>query len=592
MIFNHTDNSFLLGFSKPEELVKKAISSGSKIVGITDNNLCGSYDFWSACKGKIKPVIGLDITLIDTQANVLLLAKNYIGWQSLIKISSKSYHENLYDKKNDIPNIDFDSLSQSKDGLICIMGYLGSELAKLILCHDINAIYSNETDIKTNINKNWVLESICLINKYKNIYKDIFLAVDNSNRPVNNILNEGMKYLSKKTSIPCISLNNSFYINKEDSSDQRILLCSKFKCKLSELNDKVANSNVLYAHLLNTSNDLFLKQDQSEILESLIESYNIKRKPLLPHFENDNEHLEKLVNEGIKKIKLYDSEQVYQDRIKLEMQVFKEANLAGYFLIVQDYANWCRNQGWLLGASRGSVAGSLVAYIIGITRVDPIRYDLLFERFYNVGRNTEGNISLPDIDLDFPVEKRGDVLAYLKNKYGVDKVAQMSTFGTLQGRGAVKEVLNAHNVCSFSEINKITEHIPDEAAISDKLEEMKKDGEASIIKWALLNNKKELAEWVTLTENGCEGKYGKFFEQAMRIEGVKKSTGKHAAGVVICSEVLESICPMIKDKSSDGFIVGVDMDSAKSMGLVKFDILGVAILDKLMKISELLKQYE
>lgn len=204
-----------------------------------------------------------------------------------------------------------------------------------------------------------------------------------------------------------------------------------------------------------------------------------------------------------------------------------------------------------------------------------------------------GRYSLPDIDCDFPISKREQIIEYIKNKYGHKYVSQMATFSRMQGRSAIKDVLSVHNACSFEEMNRITESIPDESKIADELQEMiEEDGHASIIQWALENIPEKLKEWVYLDDNGVlqssQGNYANLFAQAIRLEGTKRSQGKHAAGIIISANPLEDVCPMIYDKHSKSMIAGLEMNALESMGHTKFDILGIACLDKLMRFKELL----
>jgi DNA polymerase-3 subunit alpha len=233
-----------------------------------------------------------------------------------------------------------------------------------------------------------------------------------------------------------------------------------------------------------------------------------------------------------------------------------------------------------------------VSYLIGITNIDPIKYDLLFERFYSAGRNTKDRISLPDIDVDVPILKRETVIEYIKNKYGDDKVSQMITFNTMKGRGALKDVLRVYGNISFEEMNKITKYIPDEAKISDDLQEMKEEtGESSIIRWSLENNSEQLKEWCYIDENNeLQGPLAKRFEQAIRLEGTKSNQSKHAAGIAISSIPLNEICPMIYNNKNEQSIAGMEMQDLEALGVIKFDILGIAFLDKTMCVSNLLSQ--
>ena len=211
----------------------------------------------------------------------------------------------------------------------------------------------------------------------------------------------------------------------------------------------------------------------------------------------------------------------------------------------------------------------------------------MFDRFYNAGRNTKDRISMPDIDVDVPINKREDIIEYIKAKYGTDKVSKMITFNTMKGRGALKEVLRVYGNISFEEMNNITKYIPDEAKIADQLQEMKEDyGESSIIRWALENNGDKLKQWCYISDdNELMGPLAKRFEQAIRLEGTKSNQSKHAAGIVISNENLSSLCPMIYDTKNKQMIAGMEMQDLEALGIIKFDILGVAMLDKVMDIS-------
>jgi DNA polymerase-3 subunit alpha len=234
----------------------------------------------------------------------------------------------------------------------------------------------------------------------------------------------------------------------------------------------------------------------------------------------------------------------------------------------------------------------MVSYLIGLTALDPIPYGLIFERFYNDGRNTADHISMPDIDFDVQASFRDQVINYTKEKNGRDRVGQICTFGRMMGRGVMKDVLRVHGACSFEEMNKITEFIPDEAEISDQLQEMREeDGESSIIKWALLNNNKELEPWARIDEDGeVVGPYAIYFKQAMRLEGTKRSQGKHAAGIVISPTPLEETFPIIYDRKTGEPIIAVSMNDVEALGGIKYDILGLSILDKIQGFDQFLAE--
>ena len=325
------------------------------------------------------------------------------------------------------------------------------------------------------------------------------------------------------------------------------------------------------------------------------EEYNILGAPMLPEFDcpedqTEDEYLKQLCRDGWRtlladtgKVDDENKKQEYLDRIKNEMDVIFEANLSGYFLIVQDIVNYVRSKGWLPGPGRGSAAGCLISYLIGITEIDPIQYDLIFERFYNAGRNTDGHVSLPDIDLDVPAEKRDEVIAYIKEKYGEDNVSQMLTFNKLQGKAALKEIMRINSNVSFGEMNDITKNIPNEADVSDLMEQ---SGEKSLIKWTLLYQPEILDRWCKVnSEDDLVGPLASVFQQAIDIEGTIKSQGKHAAGVIISSKKLREVCPMVQDRSKN-LVAGFEMGDLEDQGHVKFDILGIDLLSKIMEIKE------
>ena len=395
----------------------------------------------------------------------------------------------------------------------------------------------------------------------------------------------------------------SYYTKKEHADLHRILLCSEAKSTLPKI-QKSIKKNELNGNLLDyfTNDDKYIIEGKSsKLLEEIYEQceeYDILNKPMLPKFAcpdglSEEEYLKVLARKGWKdllidsgKVKDTIKKQQYADRFNTELQVIKDANLFGYFLIVQDIIRHVRDSGWLSGPGRGSAAGCLISYLIGITQIDPVEYDLLFERFYNAGRNSADHISLPDIDMDVPGKKRDDVISYLKDKYGHEHVSQMITFGRLQGRSAIKEVLRVNEACSFSEMNAITKSVPNEAEISDQLAEMD-DEDRSIIRWSLINRPDELRDFCHVTDEGeLDGDYASYFQQAIDIEGTFKTQGKHAAGVVISKEPLHKVCPMVKQGGSVEKIVGLEMTDLEALGHVKFDILGINLLDKLMKIKE------
>ena len=532
---NYTHYSLQKGFSKPKQLAKKCRTNSYPACGIADyKSISGAVAFYNACMSNdIKPIIGCSFD------NFSLFAKNYDGWLDLIKLVSS-------------------------------------------------------IDVEGNLDHSFLL-SICSNENLISVAKSV------SDSPI-----KGEDFYQKTD-----SFMDTYYVDRSEAELHRIILCSSMKTTLPKVNKALKSGEQVESHHFFECNEYFLR-DKTELGEIIINdnklelfgeiydkcsNYNILSNPMLPKFDTPNgesqkDYLRSLARQGwtdllAHKITDPEKKKEYGDRFRIEYEVIEKADLFGYFLIVWDIINYCKSQGWMVGPGRGSAAGCLISYLIGITQIDPIEFDLLFERFYNAGRNTEDHISLPDIDIDVPGGKRDDIIAYLKDRYGQDNVSQMLTFGRLQGRSAIKEVLRVNMACGFGEMNQITKSIPDEAAISDQLAEMDEE-DRSIIKWALVNNSDELRDYCYVTESGdLKGDYSEYFRQAIEIEGTFKTQGKHAAGVVISAAPLYEVCPMVNPKTGSEKIAGLEMADLESLGHVKFDVLGINLLDKLMMIKEL-----
>ena len=225
-----------------------------------------------------------------------------------------------------------------------------------------------------------------------------------------------------------------------------------------------------------------------------------------------------------------------------------------------------------------------------ITKIDPIPYELIFERFYNAGRNAGGRVSMPDIDIDVPKCGREDIIEYIKGKYGKDNVAQIITFQTLKGRAALKRVMAARGNIGFDEQNAITSHLLDESKIADELQDMKDElGTSSVITWALENKSDKLKDWCYIDDDGnFQGKFARIFEQAIRLEDTKIIQSKHAAGVVVSPQPIYDVCPMVLDREEKNLLAGFEGPSCEDVGLLKLDVLGIKMLDKVMEIPKIL----
>ena len=556
----------LLGYTKPKELMKQYSKLNYKSCAISDyNSLSGSVNFFKACKDSgINPIIGTRVKIINPENQsfgyISLYAKNKLGWFELVKLTS-----NLY----------------LTDELSC-------DIQSLRLYSNLACIISGNDFIDNN-------DSIKIL---KDIFKeDIFIGTDRRNNKNKLSILEG---ISENLNIKMLASPLVAYSKRQDKNNHLTMYSSHLgitqrewvSCGDSNFSQFYHGDYSLPEKLEGYNID---EVKNLELFESLFEQYSILERPTLPDFDCPNglsqsEYLRQLCREGYKK-KLTNLTQeqkiIYGDRVNRELEVINKANLEGYFLIVQDYINWAKNQGWLVGVGRGSSAGSLIAYLTNITGVDPIKYSLLFERFYNDGRNTADKVSYPDIDTDFPVDKREEVIEYIRNKYGRDKVTQVVTFSSLQGRGALKEVLRVNQACPPKMMDEISKNLPMKDKISDLLEESK---ESSIINWTLKYEPKRVSDYCELKEDGTfTGPYAAHFEQAIEIESTFKNFGKHASALVISRGSMIESCPMIKEKNGSELIAGIEYTEMEEMGKVKMDLLGLKILDKLSLARDILK---
>lgn len=618
----HSHFSLLDGLSKPAQIADRLVECGYAAGAISDHGtIAGAFSFSKALeKKKLKPILGNEVYLCERDASVrdktnakrshlVVLAKNLRGWKNLIRATSTSNRPEYFYTK---PRLDLDRLASFSGGeWVTFSGHMGSDLADV--CFDEpKYAYAAKTyeDARKLVAKDWESRVTATIKRYQSLFGEanFFLeiqVVDHENLPASMVVAKILRHLGKKLGVPCVATADSHYCRKEDAPDQRVLLCASMETTLNEVQRKLDNAEEVGLGAFFRSNRYHIPSlDEMRALHTddelansvriadLCEAYSLSAAPMLPVYECPNgqtpdEHLRDLCRAGweakIAPMGLAgEKRKEYAERVKRELGVITEAGLASYFLIVQDYIRYAKEQlRCRVGLGRGSGAGCLVSYLTGITGVDPIKFGLIFERFYNAGRNQPGRVALPDIDTDFQVGLREKVIDYARRKYGDNHVCQMATFSRMQGRGAIKDVLRAHERCTYEEMNRITDHIPDEAAIADDLQEMMEEtGEASIIKWALENNADGLKEWCVLKPDGSlEGPLALDFAQAIRLEGTKRSQGKHASGVVITSANLDEVAPIGFDRGSGQSLVLIDMRDAEEAGLPKFDFLGLRSLD-------------
>ena len=438
--------------------------------------------------------------------------------------------------------------------------------------------------------------------------------VDSDRNPFSKKVAECLREIAAITNTPCVATPDAHYARREDAIDQRVLLCTSLKKTLGQIKMDIRQGNSVGMRCFFESDNFHIPSfeemqqwhteeeiENTNKIANMCEDYSILSAPNPPTFKCPNnmtpdDYLRLLCREGWKKKMAHidDEEQlkVYGERVNNELEVFLSCGLSSYFLIVRDIIKFCHEHNYITGPGRGSAAGCMVSYLIDITQIDPIPADLLFERFYNAGRNSPGKISWPDIDIDVPKEARPKVIEYIREKYGEENVAQIVTYTTLKGRSALKRVMTAIGGISFTEQNAMTKYILDEAKIADELQEMKEElGTSSIIRWCIENNPKRFKDWVEINKDGeFVGDRAEIFKQAIRLEGTKIIQSKHAAGVVVSPYKISETCPMVRstDVNDKGYIAGFEGPSCEEVGLLKIDVLGITMLDKVMSVADIL----
>ena len=595
----HSDASLLDGLSKCKDIAKRFKEIGATGGALTDHGvLSNAIQFLKEMdKAKLKPILGIELYISPEHASIqtpenrkcshlVVLAKNTQGWKQILKIVAEA-NTNYYYR----PRLSLEQLAPHLDGnVIGFSGHLGSDVANSIM------EFGEDSAEKTVLYLNNIFGA-------GNFWLECQL-MDKKHNPEQIKVTDIVRSISKKTGIPCIATPDAHYCKHEDSELQRILLCSNMGVTMKkamepdfQLRAFFISDNFhipTYDEMISYGHTVEELENTNNILDQ-IETYDILSEPQLPAFScpnnmTEDEYVTQLCREGWKNLitgKIPQEKiQDYVDRVKYELEVITRNKLSGYFLILWDVMQYCVKNDWLTGVGRGSAAGCIVSYLLGITKIDPIKYDLLFERFYNDGRAG----SLPDIDSDFEIEHRDDIIEYIKNKYGIDRVTQILTFQNMKGARALKEVFRAYGDIPYEEINRITKNIIEEHKITDELQAMEEEeeGSASIIRWCLENRSKYFKEWCEFDDDGnLTGPYAERFGQAIRLEGVKAAQSKHAAGIVVSKNPLAEICPMVYDTKNKNTLGGWTMGDMEAGGLVKMDMLGLSFLSKMSMIRKL-----
>ncbi|CEO89750.1 MAG: DNA polymerase III subunit alpha [Syntrophaceticus schinkii] len=547
----HSEYSLLDGASRLQNLVQMAVEYEMPSIALTDHGVMyGVIDFYKlAKKAGINPVLGCEVYMAprtrfdkeahidDTLNHLVLLAENEQGYKNLLSIVSNAYLDGFYYK----PRADRELLAQNNKGIIALSACMAGEIPRLILDGD----YEKARNVAC---------------EYREIFgrDNYFLEMMDHHLPEQRMVNEALRKLSQETGIPLVVTNDAHYLRREDARIHDVLLCIQTGKTLQDENRLRFTGQEFYlkspqemASLF--PNDLDALRRTREIADRCHVEFDFSEMHL-PEFQVPAEYdldsyLRKLCEEGISKRYPDGVSQEAKERLAYELRVIQHMGFSGYFLIVQDFVNWARTREVPVGPGRGSAAGSLVAYSLGITNIDPLKYGLLFERFLNPDR-----VSMPDIDIDFCYERREEVIDYVISKYGDDHVAQIITFGTMMARAAIRDVGRVLNL-PLSEVDRIAKLVPEELGVT-------------------LEKAVQTPELKQLYDSDPEVK--QLLDLAQGIEGMPRHASTHAAGIVISSEPLVNFLPL--QKNGGALITQFPKETVEEIGLLKMDFLGLRTL--------------
>lgn len=561
----HTQYSILDGQANIKKLITRTKEHGMDAIAITDHgSMYGVYEFFTECtKQNIKPIIGCEVYITSGSRNeknkkedrsgyhLILLAKNHKGYSNLSKLVSIGHLEGFYYT----PRIDFEILEKYSDGIIACSACLGGEIPQEILKNNTGT-FSNSDNFEFNIDS-----TKKIIEKYTTIFgDDFYLELQDHGRSEQKMVNKALLQLSGELNLKVIATNDTHFINKTDFEAHTVLICLNTNRDIDDTDGMHYTGN----EFLRTPDEMYsLFSDVPQVFDNIqeivdkIEPFDLNRDVLLPNFEvpegfeDQQSYLEHITWEGAKK-RWSDITPEITERIEFELATVKTMGFPGYFLIVWDFIKKAREMGVRVGPGRGSAAGSAIAYAIEITGIDPIKYQLLFERFLNPER-----ISMPDVDIDFDDEKRDLVLQYVTEKYGQEKVAQIITFGSMAARSAIRDVSRILKI-PLSESDRLAKLIPE--APGTKLE-------------ATL---KEVPELKAAYDSNPQ--YKKMLDLAINLEGSVRSTGVHACGVIIAPDDLTKFIPIARAKDTNNPVTQFEGKLVESVGLLKMDFLGLKTL--------------
>ncbi|MBY2476300.1 DNA polymerase III subunit alpha [Clostridioides difficile] len=559
----HTEYSLLDGFSRVKKLIKRAKELNMSSIAITDHGcMFGVIDFYkTAIEEGIKPIIGCEVYtaargLRDKdpnydkyQGHLVLLAKNMEGYKNLIKIVSTSYVEGFYYK----PRVDMEELKRHNEGIIALSACLAGDVARALM------------------NRNYEKAKQFAID-YRDIFgeENFFLEIQDHNLPEQKEVNSGLVKLSKETGIPLVATNDVHYVNKEDSKIHDVLMCIQMGKTLNDPNRMRFGSDEFYLKSREEMEELFpyaleAIDNTTKIADMCNVEFDFNTIHLpkydVPEGYTPETYLRELCFNGLKERYDNPSDEILE-RLNYELDVIEKMGYMEYFLIVWDFINFSKENNIIVGPGRGSAAGSIVAYTLKITDIDPIKYSLLFERFLNPER-----ISMPDIDIDFCYERREEVIDYVKRKYGDDHVAQIITFGTMGAKAAIRDVGRVLDI-GYNKVDKIAKEIPFALGMTiDKA----------------LDTNPNLKE---LYDQDPETK--EIINISKQIEGMLRHASTHAAGVVISKNPVDEYVPLYKHQ--DAITTQFTMTTLEELGLLKMDFLGLRTLTVIRDTLDLIEK--
>ena len=560
----HSEFSLLDGANRIKDLPVRAKELGMDAMAITDHGVMyGAIDFYKACKKEgVKPIIGCEVYVaprsrfdkepgVDNKYNhLILLAKNNQGYKNLSKLVSLGFIDGYYYK----PRIDLEILEKYSEGLVCLSACLAGSVNQALLN-----------------GQNEKAEEIALWHK-RVFGEDYYIELQNNGIKEQVLANQKLVQLARKLDIPLVATNDAHYLKKEDAYNHEVLLCIQTGKRMSDEDRMKFDTEELYVKSPEEMIDYFKAfPDAIENTVKIAEKCNVEFEfghTILPNYEvpegyeTHYDFLEDLCKKGMVKRYGENIQEEYQKRAEYELGVIKKMGYVDYYLIVWDYIHYAKTHNIPVGPGRGSGAGSILAYAIEITDIDPMKYNLLFERFLNPER-----VSMPDFDVDFSDEQRQEVIDYVCRKYGHDHVSQIITFGTLAAKNAIRNVGRALDI-SLAETDKIAKMIPNELHIT--------------IKKALEQN----IELKNLYEN--DERIHKFLDVSMALEGMPKNTSTHACGVVITKDPVDSYVPLyVRDGQNATQYI---MTTLEELGLLKMDFLGLRTLTVIKDTKEMVKK--